>query len=254
MRTTFPLLAAAVSDSRDGAGRGCRSSTRVSAPPPPPPSPSAVPPTVIYLRNALSFHASTPRDTTKTHRSMMGEKHRSRRRARLAMAALPEAAHGSTSTRPHRRQALPTALPSAPAQARPAPAAPPSERRPKATVTASSSDSRGGAGRGCQSSTRGVAVVTACFGRLCCGARSSFAPSASTGVQHPPLRHEDEHHLQVHHLLVGTRPPPRRREPSPSRAASRDQPERQLGKGVVPLKSRTRPRAAAAPPMPLLHS
>ena len=45
---------------------------------------------------------------------------------------------------------------------------------------ASGSDSRGGAGRGCQSSTRGVAVVTACFGRLCCGARSSFAPSAST--------------------------------------------------------------------------
>ena len=225
-------------------------------------SPTA--PAPVSLRRPTHRHipaqrAQLPRFHTERHnqdttRSMMGEKHRSRRRARLAMAALPEAAHGSTSTRPHRRQALPTALPSAPAQARPAPAAPPSERRPKATVTASSSDSRGGAGRGCQSSTRGVAVVTACFGRLCCGARSSFAPSASTGVQHPPLRHEDEHHLQVHHLLVGTRPPPRRREPSPSRAASRDQPARQLGKGVVPLKSRTWPRAAAAPPMPLLHS
>ena len=151
-------------------------------------SPTA--PAPVSLRRPTHRHipaqrAQLPRFHTERHnqdttRSMMGEKHRSRRRARLAMAALPEAAHGSTSTRPHRRQALPTALPSAPAQARPAPAAPPSERRPKATVTASSSDSRGGAGRGCQSSTRGVAVVTACFGRLCCGARSSFAPSAAT--------------------------------------------------------------------------
>ena len=54
------------------------------------------------------------------------------------------------------------------------------DREPSAASGIGLRQQGGGAGRGCQSSTRGVAVVTACFGRLCCGARSSFAPSAST--------------------------------------------------------------------------